>query len=49
MFSGVIKVMKTLPGTRKIVRVIGDVSLESTVEEDLKKKHLEFNEVVFSL
>jgi len=41
---GVIKVMKTLPGTRKIVRVIGDVSLESTVEEDLKKKHLEFNE-----
>ena len=45
LFSGVIKVMKTLPGTRKIVRVVGEVSLESTVEEDLKKKHLEFNEV----
>ncbi|KAE9547074.1 hypothetical protein FO519_009716 [Halicephalobus sp. NKZ332] len=27
---GVIKVMKTLPGSRKIIRVAGDVSLESS-------------------
>uniref|UniRef100_A0AC34R4N8 Uncharacterized protein n=1 Tax=Panagrolaimus sp. JU765 TaxID=591449 RepID=A0AC34R4N8_9BILA len=41
---GVIKVMKTLPSERKVLRVVGDISLETTVEQDLKKKHLEFNE-----
>lgn len=44
-FSGVIKVMKSLPEDRKVLRAYGDVTCETNVKDDLKKKHLEFNEV----